>query len=130
MDLAYDSVVDDLVSNMPHILGDMGTYSAEKMAIAHGRAPDAFGIDLPMPFPMPELDIPVGKLPDTSLKGYLIFGAGAGTAKSGRVTGLEVQYDGNWQQVWRMDFHFPHPNSTDMDYWSSGPFHYHVLDIN
>ena len=105
----------------------------EKLALEHGRVPDALGIDLPVPVPFPKTPLPLGNIPGTKLKGYLILGAGG--SRWGRVTGLEVEYGPNvtapssWEQVWRMDFHGAHEESgKDLANWSSGPFHYHVLE--
>src|ERR1700682_641930 len=72
-DLALNGIEDDLGSNLGRIIMDMGTYTAEALATRYGRAPDAFGIDLPVPFPMPKFPAPLGNLPDTNLKAYMIF---------------------------------------------------------
>ena len=125
--MTTEAVTNDLETNLPRIIEGVVLWWPGKLLAEHGRPPDAFGIDLPVPFPMAKIALPIGKLPDTSLKGYVIFGAGG--SRWGRVTGLEVQYAGEWEQVWRMDFHGAHDvGGKDLDNWSSTIFHYHILE--
>jgi hypothetical protein len=72
----------------------------------------------------PELNTKL-KFPKPGLPIVLVFGAGG--SRSGRITGLGIGLTGGAEkQIWRMDFHHPHPEPQDIDYWQSGPFHSHV----
>ena len=83
---------------------------------------------MPCPFAMAKRPILIGTFPGTSMKDYLIFGAGGD--RKGRVTGVEVLQGGKWNQLWRMDYHTAHaPSDKDFDDWKSKnnpQFSYHV----
>ena len=129
-DVGIDAVMQDLEDNMEErVIPSVLEHWPAKLMVA-GQMPDAIGIDMPVPVPMPKTAVPVGSIPGVKLKGYFIFGAGG--SKWGRVTGVEARQKNQWLQLWRMDYHPGHDSSQgDFDYWVSPhnkSFHYHVPD--
>gem|GEM_PF-4769413 len=117
----------DSAGNRGRILGAVLKEWPVKLALS-GKKVEAAGIYMPAPLPHSLVPIPVTRK-NSKVPIFLLFGGGGSNA-SGREVGLglrlgsKVEY---WAQVWRMDFHDPHKDNTDADYWMSGAFHHHVM---
>jgi RHS repeat-associated protein len=129
--LTVEAIIDNLNENKGRILGSMVREWPMKIALRRKRV-EAVGVYLPNPLPSPLVPIPLlssgGGGRYSTVPTYLLFGGG-GSHAAGRVVGIGVRLGPNqsdWQQVWRMDFHDPHKDTSDVDYWVSGAFHHHV----